>query len=287
MPFDPMNLTSPSQVRSFLNSMGIRPSKALGQNFLIDRNILGILLGAADIVPDDSVLEVGPGLGVVTEGLLGLSHRVVAVEKDGRLLQHLKARFAGAANLELLHGDMLELGAAGLLGSGLNKVVSNLPYSVGTRILVDCLQAAHAPVRMVVTVQREVAERLAAGPGSRTYGLLSVWAQADYEIDIVKTVSATCFWPRPEVSSAIVRLRHRPATELPEAVRSAFYALTKRAFVSRRKQMGAIVSTEPLKLAGNREEGRCLLEELAIDPRARPENLSAADWIRLARGYAG
>ena len=282
-----MNLTSPSQVRRLLESLGVRPSKSLGQNFLIDRNILDILLRSADISPDDQVLEVGPGLGVVTERLATMAQRVVAVEKDHRLYAYLCRRFAGAGNIALISGDMLEIGAADLLSSGLNKVVSNLPYSVGTRILVDLLQAAHAPAVVVATVQREVAERLAAPPGGRAYGLLSVWVQVDYGVETVKHISGTCFWPRPEVSSTIVRLLRRRISGCPQVDRKAFYDLTRHAFSTRRKQIGTILQT--LRRAGG--EGRTAaaadLARIGIDPKARPENLSVDDWLRLTEWVCG
>jgi len=154
-----------SELRSLLNEMDFHPSRALGQNFLIDGNILDILLDAADVRHRDEILEIGPGLGAVTEALVDSARRVVAVEKDRRLYEHLRERFKDKPKLELICADMLEVDTEALLKTGFNKVVSNLPYSAGSRILINLAMAEAAPERIIVTVQQEVAERLAAQAG--------------------------------------------------------------------------------------------------------------------------
>jgi 16S rRNA (adenine1518-N6/adenine1519-N6)-dimethyltransferase len=307
-----INLTSLSQVRSLLAEHGIRPSKALGQNFLIDLNILNILLDTAALSSRDRVLEIGPGLGVVTEQLLERVQRVVAVEKDERLFALLKQRFGGRNNLDLVCGDMLEVGPGILAESRLDNVVSNLPYSAGSRILADIAMSGARPRRITVTVQEEVADRLAAQPGSKNYGLLSVWLQADYDIGIAKKISPTCFWPRPEVQSVIISMTRHDRHKMTPLMRKSFYKLTKQMFTYRRKQLSTILARmggtdrNAAELSPRRSRptalqsedmndihgGRLasaatgLLAELGIDPRARPENLSIDDWLNLAARMA-
>jgi 16S rRNA (adenine1518-N6/adenine1519-N6)-dimethyltransferase len=280
-----MNLTSPAQVLNLLDQLHVRPSKSLGQNFLIDRNVRDRIVEAAELGARDGVLEVGPGLGVLTEALVRLAGRVVAVEKDRRLHAFLAAHFEAAPRLELVQADMLELDAEHLLSGGLNKLVSNLPYSVGTRILVDVMRAPSGPERIVATVQQEVAERLAARPGRPAYGLLSVWAQMDYAVEVRRRISAACFCPRPEVSSALVCLARKPARDGPASSRETLYEITRQAFSKRRKQMGAILAAVPGGPVASREAAREFCARLGLDPTARPENLDVADWCRLAQAW--
>ena len=150
----------------------------MGQNFLIDGNIRDMIVKAADIQPNETVLEIGPGLGVLTEALLKQAGHVMAVEKDQRLHDIVQERFADRDNLELLHADALDLDLEARVQSGAIKMVSNLPYSVGTRILMELIGARHRPERMVVTLQRDVADRMTAAHGGKVYGLLSIAAQA-------------------------------------------------------------------------------------------------------------
>ena len=273
------NLTSPSQVRSLLDELSIRPSRSLGQNFLVDKNVLDILVATADVGRHDHVLEIGPGLGVVTEMLVASGAHVLAVERDHRLHRHLADRFGSVDRLQLVRSDVLDMDMDAEPLCRVTKVVSNLPYRPGSRMLVMLVRAAVPPARMVVTVQREVAERLTAQPGTGEFGRLTVWMQSVYDIEIVKRVSAGCFWPRPEVESAIVRLQRKAGSLPPREEREFLFDLAKAAFTSRRKQL---VST----LAGtgfSREGAAGLLEGLGHPVRVRPEELSASDWIRLAR----
>ncbi len=313
-----MRLTSPTEVRALLEEMDFKPSRILGQNFLIDGNILRILVDLADLQPSDGVLEIGPGLGVLTAPLIERAARVVAIEKDDVLYEKLAERLAEAANLELIHADALAVDLPGLLAGGsfdgrdgigavagpcrpvasvfadrtaadpvppfgvnkpvdvprlvcpLNKVVANLPYSVGSRLLVELARAPHRPERMVVTVQREVADRMVAGPGSRDFGVLSVFLQLDYEPFLRKRVSRTCFFPAPQVESALVELRRRPQRVEPLENESGFHELVRTCFAHRRKQLGAILrKPEAIAAAG-------------LNAQQRPETLSIGDWIRLA-----
>lgn len=269
-----MRLTSPSDVRTLLDEMDFKPSRILGQNFLIDGNILRILLDLADLKPTDRVLEIGPGLGVLTEPLLARVAEVVAIEKDDVLHERLATLWPATAPLRLLHADALEVDLGGLLAGGVNKVVANLPYSVGSRLLVELAHAAQRPERMVVTVQREVADRITAAPDSRDFGVLSVFLQLDYEAFLRKRVSRSCFFPPPQVESALVELRRRP--QRVEVLHSddKFHQLVRACFAHRRKQLGAILrQPEAIAAAG-------------LDARQRPETLAVVDWIRLANHLA-
>jgi len=280
------NLTSPSDVRAILRDLGVRPSKALGQNFLIDRNILNLLIDAAALAPDDQVLEVGAGLGVVTAELLREARSVTAVEKDNRLHAFLESTLGDNPSLRLIHADAMDVDAAALFAAGINVVVANLPYSVGSRLLADFVTCECPPERVVVTVQREVGDRLAATPGTRDYGLLSVWTQLCYEVVRVKKVSPTCFWPVPEVGSMIVRLNRRDGPLPGRDEMGRLRAVTRGAFAQRRKQLATILPR--LFPDGGRAapEYRGLLESLGLDARARPGELSADEWRELCRAFA-
>lgn len=266
-----MNLTSPSQVKAWCIEHEFHPNKVLGQNFLIDRNVLEAIvdagLGTGDAASGKRVLEVGPGLGVLTEEMLRRGAKVVAIEKDPVLADRLsKEEFAGRENLELIAGDALDvIKDERVMAQSFDAMVSNLPYQAGTRILLDMAISRHFPA-MTVLVQTEVAERLAAKEGSKVRGLAGVWAQLDYDVRIVKKVAASCFWPRPEIGSSVVTLtRHNRNDDFSEEERKFFRNITKKAFEHRRKQLGSIFKD-------------------MIQSTARAEELSNNDWITLTKG---
>ena len=269
-----MNLASPSQVKAWCQANGFHPNKVLGQNFLIDRNALDDILDLAELVPGEKVLEIGPGLGALTEGLLERGCSVVAVEKDPVLADRLAGALNHPAALTVVKGDALDLAKDGSL-DGFGKMVSNLPYQAGTRILLELIkrldktlagECGDVPSTIVILVQTEVAERLAADPGSKTRGLAGVWAQQDYDVTVARAVAATCFWPRPEVGSSVVKLvRHHRNDSLSPAQRALFRRLTKQAFEHRRKQMGSIFKGY-------------------IQSTARAEELENEDWTELVKG---
>ena len=267
-----MNLTSPSQVKDWCIKNGFHPNKVLGQNFLIDKNALDSILDAA-LPPEDgnaadsvSVLEIGPGLGVLTEGLLERGCRVTAIEKDPVLADRLKESLGNPENLTVMKGDALDYIKDGTC-DGFPFMVSNLPYQAGTRILIELIDRIgrfEAPETIVVLVQTEVAERLAAKEGSKTRGLAGVRVQFDYDVQIVRKVAASCFWPRPEIGSTVVKLvRHHRNDDVGDDVRRKFKWLTKRAFEHRRKQLGSTFKG-------------------LIESTARAEQLSNEDWLALA-----
>lgn len=274
-----MKLTRPSDVVALLERLRFRPSRILGQNFLIDGNILDILLRAADIGADDQILEVGPGLGIVTGPLLQRAARVVAIEKDDRLHAHLASTFSDQPHLDLIHADALAVDLNALLSSGVNKLVANLPYAIASRLLVELSESPCRPTRMVATVQQEVGERLTAGPGTKEIGVLSVLLQYRYDVRVVKTISERCFFPRPQIRSAIVQLDAHTRPGAKDHL--AFKSLVKHAFSRRRKQLGSLLPSLPGICIG-RDQAHDLLSGLDINPTARPETLAIADWIRLA-----
>ena len=266
---DGMNLTSPTQVKSWCIENGFHPNKVLGQNFLVDRNALADIVDAGfprveGRAPE--ILEVGPGLGVMTEEMLARGARVTAVEKDAALAARLAEALGRPEGLTVVAGDALDFVKEGR-ADAFDAMVSNLPYQAGTRILLELvsrIDVATAPSSITVLVQTEVAERLAAGPGSKTRGLAGVWAQLDYDVEIVREVKATCFWPRPQVGSSVVRLTRRADAGLTPEERRIFRRLTKKSFEHRRKQLGSIFKG-------------------VIQSTARAEELSNADWLRLAQ----
>lgn len=274
-----MKPTRPSDVAALLRERGLRPSRVLGQNFLVDANILRILLETAELKPDDIVFEIGPGLGVLTGPLMESVRKVVAVEKDAALHQVLRERHGDDPRLELIHADVMDVNLPEILGRGVNKVVANLPYAVGTRILVDLFEQENGPGLYVVTVQKEVADRLAAKTHTSDFGLLSLLAQLDHDVTIRTVVAPTCFFPPPQVKSAIVLIRRlpRPRVDLPD--RALFKRLIKHAFSRRRKQISTILDQfEP--------PGAAALEGTGLDPRARPEEIALQDWGRIAAAFA-
>jgi len=280
-----LNLTSPSQVKSWCIANGFHPNRTLGQNFLIDRNALEAIVESVGIEAGMRVLEIGPGLGVLTQALLERGAGVTAVEKDQRLAARLHAALGAPAALEVIEADALDLEWDSFLARGFAACVSNLPYSVGTRILLDLALQAQAPAVSVVLVQREVAERFAAGAAESARGLAGVWLQLDYTVRIVRHVGAACFWPRPEVGSTIVRLDQSRST-LAQGERDSFFELTRYAFMHRRKQIGASLRKAGGTLARTDDELAGILSRVGIEPKTRAEEISNPGWQALARAYA-
>ena len=270
-----------SDVRTLVTQLGFHPSRALGQNFLTDRNILDIFLDAADLNRQDRVLEVGPGLGVLTVEIIARAAHLTAVEKDHRLCRWLEQALPPSEKFRLIDGDVLDIGIPELLSDGVNKFISNLPYTPGSRILMDLIRDENAPRDIIVTVQLEVAQRITAMPGSKTYGLMAVWSRLHYESEIVKIISPNCFWPRPDVKSAIVRLRRRNTPVLASEHEEIFYALTRHVFQHRRKQLASILAKAPQKLRIVPDVCRGILENSGAPPSARPEELDLRQWCVL------
>ena len=261
-----------------LQRMDFHPSRTLGQNFLVDENILRLLVEAAAIRAEDIVLEVGSGLGVLTSALLERAGRVIAIEKDDRLAGFLRKTIGDAATLDLRHGDIMSMDLEALLSEGVTRVAANLPYGIASRLLVDLMASERRPARIVVTVQKEVADRMAAAPGGKTYGVLSLFSQLDYDVKRTRIISPSCYWPRPKVDSAIVELSTRTVPEVALRDPAVFRRLVKHAFSLRRKQMGTVLQRAPARWGC----GKDVLDAVEIDPRRRPETVSLSEWCRLA-----
>ena len=268
------------------------PNKRLGQHFLTDRNMLQRIVDALEPAPDDVVVEIGAGTGSLTEQLLARGPRVIAIEKDRRLALDLRLRIAdcGLGKAEIIEGDALKLNWHGLLDARLAdpqsqirnpqlKVVGNIPYAI-TSPLIDKALTPPLPARIVFLVQAEVADRIAASPGSKTYGALSVGVQAVARVERLFTVRAGAFTPPPKVTSAVVRLT--PLAQplvAPEQI-AAFRAFVTACFTRRRKQLRNVVMAATGRSAAVVTAG---LAALGLDPAARPETLAPEIFVRLLR----
>jgi 16S rRNA (adenine1518-N6/adenine1519-N6)-dimethyltransferase len=256
-------------------SRGPSPRKALGQHFLVDPNIVRKILVAAEVRPDETVLEIGPGLGALTRPLCEAAMRVIAVEIDDRLVAHLQQTLHDCPNLDLRHGDALNVGWGDLPDR--TVLVANLPYYISSPLLFAALEQHRRWNRMVVMLQREVARRLVAPPGTREYGILSVLARYRTDARSLFHVSPDCFRPRPDVGSTVVRFlsRERPAADVADE--TLFVRVVRAAFAHRRKTL----------LNSLRDEGfsRDIVADLAeagIEPSRRAETLALEEFARLA-----
>jgi len=271
-----------------LASRDIRPSRVLGQNFLVDGNILQIILESAHVAEDDTVLEIGPGLGVLTEPLLARAGRVIAIEKDPRLAAYLREAFETTPHLTLIEGDAMEQDLSGLLQrEAVTHVISNLPYSAGTRILMELIESEARPLRIVVMLQQDVADRLTASPGNKAYGIAGIFAQLHYDVVLRKIVAPTCFYPPPDVRSALVEFYRRAAPVEPVHDLIQFREVVKWCFSQRRKQLGRILHDAPLRIIPRKRETDAALDDVGLRPDQRPESVTVAEWVRLANRFGG
>ncbi|HET6728348.1 MAG TPA: 16S rRNA (adenine(1518)-N(6)/adenine(1519)-N(6))-dimethyltransferase RsmA [Jiangellaceae bacterium] len=273
-------LLGPADVRRLAEAVGLRPSKSLGQNFVVDANTVRRIVRLADVGPDDVVLEVGPGLGSLTLALLPEVARVVAVEVDSRLADALPAtvREFGptvADRLSVVTTDALRIQA--LPEAAPTVLVANLPYNVAVPVLLHLLETFPTLERGLVMMQKEVADRLAASPGSRTYGVPSVKTAWYARVRQVGTVARTVFWPTPNVDSGLVALERRdpPAG----ADRREVFAVVDAAFAQRRKTLRAALAG----WAGSPARAEEIVHRAGVDPGVRGERLAVEDFVRIAR----
>jgi len=265
-----------SEMRSVLDESGIQLTKSLGQNFLHDGNQLRRIVAAAELQPTDRVLEIGPGLGPLTEQLLEHAGEVFAVEKDMRLVALLQKRLGAQPKLRLLHGDGLEIVRADASDWAGWKLVANLPYSVASPILVELASNAHPPERMTATLQIEVARRLMAKGGADDYGLLSLLVQLRFDPKGMFKIPSGCFFPPPDVDSACITLVRRERQLLPESLRPTFVRIVKRAFSQRRKMMVKLLKQDwPV------ERLEAAISTLQISPLIRAEAVTLEQFVRL------
>jgi 16S rRNA (adenine1518-N6/adenine1519-N6)-dimethyltransferase len=277
-----------TETKRLLRHLGLRARKRLGQHFLIDEEVLELVISAADLIPEDVVIEVGSGLGVVTRELAPRVARLFAIELDDRLALFLKQKLASFGNVSVINRNILQVEPAALLreecglSSRVNalfhyKVVANLPYYITSLVLRHFLEATPKPALMVVMVQKEVAEAIVAEPGRMS--LLSVSVQYYGKPEIVGYVPARCFYPEPEVDSAILRITTfaEPAVAVDEA---GFFRLVRAGFTASRKQL---VNSLAQGLALPKEEVVPLLAGARIDSRRRAETLTLEEWAALWR----
>jgi 16S rRNA (adenine1518-N6/adenine1519-N6)-dimethyltransferase len=259
-----------------LRSYGIRPNRELGQNFLIDDNILRVIGDAAELGDDDVVLEVGGGLGVLSEFLAPRVRHLHVVEVDRSLEEPLREALASFGNASLHLADAVKMDFAELDPSP-SKVVANLPYGIAATVLLKSIAELPDARLWLAMVQREVADRLAASPGRKSYGATSVLAQLACEVRFLRKVPRTVFHPEPNVDSALVVLRRRAPAPSPELV-----ALVHAGFAHRRKALAGSLALTPGAPDDIREAARAGLEELGHPADARAERLPPEDWPRLA-----
>ncbi|MYC87817.1 MAG: ribosomal RNA small subunit methyltransferase A [Gemmatimonadales bacterium] len=256
-----------------------RPKRALGQNFLVDPNIQRKIVRELDPQPADVVLEVGPGHGELSQYLVGCCRRLVVIEKDRDLAAELRERWGDRPDADVVEGDALRLRLPDFVrGAAAVRVVSNVPYNITSPLVFAFLALEPPAIRIVLTVQREVAERIVAPPGIKAYGALSVGVQALADASLAFRVGRQAFRPVPAVDSAVVRLEPRP--DAVEVDRAALRTLTRACFNRRRKQLQKTLRTAPeLRFAG---DAKAVLARLSIDPAARPEMLDPPTFVRLA-----
>ncbi len=305
-----MNLISPANIKTLLNKYGAKPSKNLGQNFLIDKNVLDKIIKTADLKPDDAVLEIGPGIGTLTQKLAKHAKKVIAIEKDKTMVEILKETLVNYKNIEIIQGDILKIDVADLSLRGRNngrsnlkiqiassacepprndeiknyKIVANIPYYITSPVIRKFLEAENQPESMVLMMQKEVAQRICGKPPDMT--LLSASVQFYAEPKIISYVSKNCFWPSPKVDSAIIKIvpRYLPRDPIShETVRGRgshelFFKIVKAGFSQPRKQLAGNLST---KLNLTKEKTADWLVKNNIKPTQRAETLSIEDWKNL------
>lgn len=258
-------------IRGLLSDYGLRPNQSYGQNFLIDPNVIRRIVRLAGISSKSNVVEIGGGTGTLTGAIAATGAHVVVYEIDAGLVRVLEDSLGGLSNVEIRHEDASEVDLSGALAEGPWSLVANLPYNVGTGILLDALRHAPDIDRFVIMVQREVADRLLTGPGSRGYGIPSVVAALHASGSVAFTAPPSVFYPTPAVDSTVVELARHPA---PEEAEQAIEIATA-AFGQRRKMLRR-------SLADILPDPAALLERCGIDPTLRPENLSPDDFVAIA-----
>lgn len=274
-------IASPQVTQHILNRFKLRADKKLGQNFLIDENVVHQIVAAAELSEADTVLEVGPGIGTLTQGLAESKARVVAVELDTRLLPVLATTLNGYDNVRVVHGDILKVNIMEEIGAPSFKVCANLPYYITTPIIFALLEKRLPMERLVAMVQKEVAERMAAQPGGKDYGALSVAIQYYTVPEIAFIVPPTSFIPAPAVDSAVIVCKRRIKPPVEVCDEGLFFRVVKAAFSLRRKML-----SNSLKNMGIKGEQVAKWLELAgVDGKRRAETLSLEDFAKLTNSF--
>lgn len=262
-----------------MSSSGFKTKKSLGQNFLNDPGVIEEIADACGAGPEDTVVEIGPGLGVLTDALSERAGRVIAVELDDRLIPILRTKFALHPNVEIVHEDILKFDWSSIGPAGSLRIVGNLPYYITTPILLGILEKDVPAKNITVMVQKEVADRIVAKPGGKDFGVLSVSLQYYAECRKVINVPAECFDPAPKVDSAVVVLELKSQRALDPGGEEKLFRLVKTAFSQRRKTLLNSLSG----LGFEKEKIQELLINNGIDPSRRAETLSVEEYIKLSK----
>lgn len=278
-------LSNPQKTIEVIQKYEFAFQKKFGQNFLIDGHVLGKIIAAADITKEDFVLEIGPGIGTMTQYLSEAAGRVLAVEIDRMLIPILHETLAGYENVEILNEDILKVDIAALVeeknGGKPIKVVANLPYYITTPIIMGLLEQ-HVPVKSItVMVQKEVAQRMQAQPGSKEYGALSLAVQYYCEPYIAANVPPNCFIPRPKVGSAVIRLTAHEKPPVETVNEKLMFQIIRASFNQRRKTLANGLNNAP-ELDLTKEEIAAAIEELGVPAGVRGETLTLAQFAQLA-----
>lgn len=280
-----LNPTSPAQLRALFTRLGFRPRRSLGQNFLIDDNIVRKIVAAADLGSRPPVVEIGAGAGAVTRALSEVAPTVLAVEIDPTLAALLRDTLE--PTVQVVEADLLALDWSRLFPgprAGGWRLVANLPYAITGPAILKLLEARHWVDRFVIMVQAEVADRLISPPGGRSRGLLSVLVQAACRAELSRRVRRTCFWPAPRVDSALLTLDVRRPHLVPPAAEAAFDRLVRAAFGTRRKTiLNSLAHAADLPL--DKPAAADLLSDACIEPGRRAETLAVEDFLRLAQAF--
>ena len=275
-------IASPEVVHYICKRFDIKMSKKLGQNFLIKRGIVDEIVHAAELTPGEPVLEVGPGIGTLTQGLAQSGADVTAIELDRRLLEVLDTTLASYDNVRIVHGDVLKLDVPTIMNHKPFKVVANLPYYITTPIIMSLLESKLPIERLVVMVQKEVALRMVAKPGTKDYGALSVAVQYYTEPDIVLDVPPKSFLPAPAVTSSVIRcvLRDKPPVDVIDE--KLFFRVVKAGFAQRRKTFANTMKTTGL----SKDRIEELLANANIDGQRRGETFTLQEFADVANAWA-
>lgn len=280
-----MNLSNPSELKSVIEKHGFSFSKSLGQNFLIDKNVLGTIVDKSGVNSDVAVLEVGPGAGVLTRELAERAKKIVAVEIDKSLIPLLNYTLSDFDNAKVINEDILKVDLEKLFQeefAGLSViVVANLPYYITTPVIMRLLEFDKKISSITVMVQKEVAHRMAAKPGGKDYGALSVAVQFYSEPEIVIEASPSCFMPQPKVSSTVIKMNIFKEDKYIVSNREFFFKLVKSAFGQRRKTLVNALSNSPY-ISVEKDKIINSLKDMGLDERIRGEKLSIDEFIKLS-----
>lgn len=280
-----MNLCNPTELKALLNRHGFNFSKTLGQNFLIDKNVLNKIVSASELNENSCVLEIGPGAGTLTQRLAETGARCTAVEIDKALLPILGETLAGFDNFNLINSDILKVDLKKLIKDEFDNkpfhVIANLPYYITTPIIMQILESRLPVVSMTLMVQKEVADRMCATCGSKEYGALSVAVQYYTIPTVICRAEPHCFIPQPKVASSVVHLKVSPTPTVTVSDEKKFFAIVKSSFGQRRKTLLNALSKSPY-FSANKDSVRSALVQMGVYENIRGEKLSISQFAKLS-----